>query len=93
MTIEGMLQVLVRFGIRSDLMDADEKDFYIHYLNLAHLELYRHVSPYLASLTRQTDGRTVGGTLELLEKPFMVLGVQNIDTLKKLTPSRPSTSP
>ena len=91
MTIDTMIQLLTRFGIRSDLIDGEEQDFYIHYLNLAHLELYRTVAPYIPSLVIQEEGRTVEGKLELSQNPFLILGVQNTVLRTELAKTRPES--
>lgn len=77
MQVAQMLEILVRFGVRSDLITADEKETYLEYLNLAHQELYRlSASLNEDALSTEVVGTAVAnGYTSLLEVPFKVIKV------------------
>jgi hypothetical protein len=87
MTVPDMLEILTHFGVRSDLITTEEKAFYLHYLNLAHLELYALTASLNENtLSKEATGEVTDGFFDLPEEPFKVLCVTDQNQRLKLKP-------
>ena len=75
MDVSQILDILIGFGVRSDLISTDEKSTYLKYVNLAHQELYALTAVLNPDLVSALQLNITDGYGTLPNKPYQLITV------------------